>query len=116
VETTLDDADVVPYFLLPSLGGGSTLRGYESWRFRDRHSLLMSAEWRWIPNLLAFDAALFYDAGKVTSSRNNLDFHGLKTNVGIGFRFHAPTATPLRIEVARGSEGLRLVFAGGAAF
>ena len=28
----------VPYFLLPSLGSGSTLRGYSSWRFRDRNS------------------------------------------------------------------------------
>ena len=37
LQTTLDDTDVVPYFLLPSLGSGSTLRGYNSWRFRDRH-------------------------------------------------------------------------------
>ena len=33
-----DDDDQVPYFLLPALGSGSTLRGYSSWRFRDRHS------------------------------------------------------------------------------
>ena len=52
LQTTLDDDDTVPYFLLPSLGSGSTLRGYSSWRFRDRHSLLMSGEWRWIPNRL----------------------------------------------------------------
>ena len=38
VQSTLDDDDLVPYFLLPSLGGGSSLRGYSSWRFRDRHS------------------------------------------------------------------------------
>ena len=66
LQTTLDDADTVPYFLLPSLGSGSTLRGYSSWRFRDRNSLLMSGEWRWIPNRLALDMALFYDTGKVT--------------------------------------------------
>ncbi len=48
LQTTLGDADQVPYFLLPSLGSGSTLRAYSSWRFRDRHSLLFSGEWRWI--------------------------------------------------------------------
>ena len=116
LQTTLDDQDAVPYFLLPSLGSGSTLRGYSSWRFRDRHSLLVSAEWRWIPNALGFDMAVFYDAGKVTSRRGDLDFNGLKSDVGIGARFHSAAATPLRIELARSSEGLRLVFAGGAAF
>ena len=58
----------VPYFLLPSLGSGSTLRGYSSWRFRDRHSLLMSGEFRWIPNRLGLDMAMFYDTGKVDAA------------------------------------------------
>ena len=116
VQTTLDDSDLVPYFLMPSLGGGSTLRGYSSWRFRDRHSLLMSAEWRWIPNRLGLDMAIFYDAGKVASRWDGLDLDNLKSDVGIGVRFHSPVATPLRIELAKGSEGVRLVFSGNAAF
>jgi hypothetical protein len=116
LQTTLDDDEVVPYFLLPSLGSGSTLRGYSSWRFRDRHSLLMSAEWRWIPNRLGLDLAIFYDTGKVTPRFDDISFKGLKSDVGVGIRFHSPVATPLRIELARGSEGLRLVFAGSAAF
>ncbi len=66
LQTTVDDDDLVPYFLMPSLGSSSTLRAYNSRRFRDRHSLLASAEWRWIPNRLGMDMALFYDAGKVT--------------------------------------------------
>jgi hypothetical protein len=116
MQTTLDDEDVVPYFLLPSLGSGSTLRAYRSFRFRDRHSELFSAEWRWIPNRLGLDMALFYDAGKVTARRSDLDLKGLKSDVGIGARFHGPAATALRIELARGSEGFHLVFAAGAAF
>ena len=68
LQTTLDDDDQVPYFLLPSLGSGSTLRGYSSWRFRDRHAVLMSGEFRWIPNRLALDMALFYDAGMVAAA------------------------------------------------
>ena len=115
-QTTLDDADQVPYFLLPSLGSGSTLRAYPSWRFRDRHSLLLSGEFRWIPNRLGLDMALFYDAGKVTPRWRDLSLDGLKSNVGIGVRFHSPLATPLRIELAKGSEGYNLVFSGSAAF
>ena len=66
VQSMLDDDDNVPYYLLPSLGSGSTLRGYSTGRFRDRHALLTSAEFRWIPSRLALDMALFYDAGKVS--------------------------------------------------
>lgn len=116
VQTTLNDNDQVPYFLLPSLGSGSTLRAYPSWRFRDRHSLLMSGEFRWIPNRLAIDMALFYDTGKVAPRWDDLSLKGLKSDVGIGIRFHGPVATPLRIELAKGSEGMNLVFGGSAAW
>ncbi len=116
MQSTLNDDDVVPYFLLPSLGSGSTLRGYSSWRFRDRHSLLTSAEFRWTPSRLALDMALFYDAGVVKDRRKDLGFNDMESNVGIGVRFHTLVSTPLRIEVAKGREGIRLVFSGGAAF
>ena len=107
LQTTLDDDDAVPYFLLPSLGSGSTLRGYSSWRFRDRHSLLMSGELRWIPNRLGLDMAIFYDTGKVTQPSGTTSVcKGLKSDVGIGIRFHSPLATPLRIELAQGQRGL----------
>jgi hypothetical protein len=115
-ESTLDAADNVPYFLLPQLGSGSTLRGYGTGRFRDRHSLLTSAEFRWIPSRAGLDMAIFYDAGKVARRRTDLDFRDLATDWGIGARFHGPTATVLRIEAARGSDGWRLVVATSPAF
>ena len=114
--TTLDDDQNVPYFLLPALGSGSTLRAYPSWRFRDRHSLLFSGEWRWIPNRMFLDMALFYDAGKVAGRRADLNFDGLKQDFGVGVRFHSPVATPLRVDVAHGSEGFNIVFSGAAPF
>jgi hypothetical protein len=116
LESTLSDTDVVPYFLMPSLGSGSTLRGYSSWRFRDRHAALFSGEFRWIPSRLVMDAALFYDTGTVADRFDSLSINRMKSDVGFGVRFHTPLATPLRIELAKGSEGLRLVFAGSAAF
>ena len=116
VQTTLNDNDLIPYFLMPALGSGSTLRAFASDRFRDRHSMLMTAEFRWIPNPFGLDMALFYDAGKVTSRRRDLDFKGLKSDVGIGARFHGPFSTPVRIELAVGNEGWKVVFSGNAAF
>ncbi len=116
VQTTLDDDDVVPYFLLPRLGGSTSLRAYRTGRFRDRHSILTSAEFRWLPNRLGLDMAVFYDAGKVAGDRGDLDFNGLRSDWGFGARFHVPTATLLRIEAAKGSEGWRLIFATTAPF
>jgi hypothetical protein len=116
MKTTLGDDELVPYFLLPSLGSGSTLRAYRSWRFRDRHSLLMTGEFRWIPSRLGMDMAIFYDAGKVAGRREDLNFVGLEHDWGVGVRLHGPTQTPLRIEASRGSEGWHLTFSGDAAF
>jgi outer membrane protein assembly factor BamA len=116
LESILDEEDQVPFFMLPSLGSGSTLRGFSSFRFRDRHSLLLQAEFRWFPNRYGFDMALFVDSGKVTARRADLDLDGLKTDFGIGVRLHGPTFTPLRVELARSNERLKLVFSGSAAF
>ena len=116
LETTLDDNDQVPYFMLPSLGSGSTLRGYDAWRFRDRHAVLLSGEWRWIPSRMFLDMALFYDTGMVAPRLDAIALGSFVNNVGVGMRFHAPARTPLRVEFAKGSEGLQIVFAASAAF
>ena len=116
LESTLGDDDLVPYFLLPALGSGSTLRGYSSWRFRDRHAALVSGEWRWIANRLALDMAIFYDTGVVAPRFDALTSGALVGSYGVGVRFHGPARTPLRIELARGREGTRLIFAASAAF
>jgi len=105
----------IPFFALPSLGGGSNLRGFSSWRFRDRNSLLLQAEWRIMVNRF-FDTAVFYDTGKVAPSRSDLDFDGLQNDYGFGARFHSPFTTFFRIDVARSREGTRVVFASSAAF
>jgi hypothetical protein len=116
LQTTVDENASVPYFMMPSLGGGHTLRAYNSWRFRDRHSVLMSAEWRWFPNRVGLDAAVFVDAGTMATRRADLDLTRLKSDVGVGLRFHGPVSTPLRIELAHGTEGLKAVFTAGPPF
>lgn len=106
--TTAAGGDAVPFFLMPSLGGGSDLRGYSNYRFRDRHTLLFTAEYRWYAQEF-LDGVIFYDAGKAVPNRNALDFDGLKSSVGAGIRLHGLQTTVLRVEVARGREGLRFI-------
>ena len=108
--TQAKDGQQVPFFMLPHLGGGHTLRGFESWRYRDSDSLLLQAEWRITANRFV-DTAVFYDAGKMAARFADLDLNDLQHDYGFGVRFHGPISTPLRIEVARSHEGLRLVFA-----
>jgi len=52
----------------------------------------------------------------VATHRRDLDLDGLKTDGGLGFRFHGPLATPLRLDFAKGNEGLTLVFGASAVF
>jgi len=102
--------------MLPALGGGSTLRGYGSWRFRDRNSLLLQAEWRIMVNRY-LDMAFFYDTGKVTARTSDLDFDALKHDYGLGFRFHGPFATPLRVDFSHGRESsISFTFSTSAVF
>jgi hypothetical protein len=105
----------IPFFLLPSAGGGSTLRGYSSWRFRDQNSLVVQAEWRIMASRF-LDTAVFYDAGKVAARWQDLDLDGMKSDYGFGVRFHGPVSTPLRIELARSREGLAIIFSSSPIF
>ena len=116
LQSVVDEADDVPFFLLPSLGSGSTLRAYGSWRFRDRHAALFSGEWRWIVSRMALDMAVFYDTGAVAPRVEAIRWNDFASDVGIGIRFHGPTRTPLRVELAHGREGWNLVFAASSAF
>lgn len=113
--TTTDASEgEVPFFLLPSVGGG-TARGLVNFRFRDRHRLATSAELRWSAAQV-MDLAVFVDAARVAATRRQLDFNDLHTSVGFGARFHTPNATVFRAEIARSKEGFRFTIGGGPVF
>jgi hypothetical protein len=114
--TDIDESSTVPFFLLPAIGGGSTVRGYPDFRFRDRNRLVMNAELRWTPARF-MDMAVFYDTGKVAARREDLDFDDLKESYGIGMRFIGLDGYVLRLEVAHSREhAARLLFSAGGAF
>jgi surface antigen Omp85-like protein len=107
--TNVSSGNSIPFLMLPDIGGRD-LRGYANYRFRDRHSLLFTAEYRWYVQEFV-DFAIFYDAGRVAARRSDLDFNDLKSSVGAGVRFHGPQTTAFRLEIARSREATRLIFA-----
>ena len=114
--TDIGDTTVVPYFMLPALGGGTTLRGYPDFRFRDRNRLLMNAELRWTPARF-MDMAIFYDTGKVSARRQDLDFNDLQESYGVGMRLIGMEGYVFRVEAAHSREhNIRLIVTAGRAF
>jgi hypothetical protein len=113
--TDTDPGQQVPFYLMPSLGGGSSIRGYHSWRFRDRHALLLNAEYRWTPSPY-LDLALFLDAGRVAARKADLDLDDLHTGYGIGARFHTSSSMVLRIDLGRSTEGVALHWSASQGF
>ena len=125
--TTTDAGQQVPFYLLPTLGGKSqvqsvhenrigsdgtqaTLRGYRNLRFRDRHLLLLQAEYR-LPIWGPIDATVFADAGKVAGTRDELDLSNLRRDFGFSLSIMKGWATAARMDVGFGSgEGMRVFF------
>jgi len=105
--TSTTDGNEVPYFLLPDLGGSSTLRGYSTWRFRDRNRLLFTGELRWTAGPFA-DMALFMDSGTVAARVSDLNWRDMKQSYGVGLTLHTFTSTVTRLELARTDDGVSL--------
>lgn len=102
-----DAGHEVPFYLQPTLGGGYSLRGFPSFRFRDRSLLLLQGEYRWRVNEFV-TGALFYDTGAVARRFEDLD--SFERSYGIGLRAGSRAGVAFRAEVAFGSgEGTRLL-------
>lgn len=113
--TSTEPGSSVPVMLSPYLGSGSTLRGFATRRFTDRNRVLLTGEYRWRPSRY-LDMALFLDAGQVAADRRDFRTRDFETSWGLGARFHGPHFTALRVEVARGREGMGLIVAGSQIF
>jgi outer membrane protein assembly factor BamA len=103
------NGDVVPFYLMPSLGGQNTLRGYYDYRFHDNNMQSFNAESRWAL-FTHVDAAAFVDAGKVGPRGGDLDFTHLKKSYGAGLRVHNATSTLARLDIGHSTEGWRVFF------
>ncbi len=108
VLTDPDNRARVPFYQLPYLGGAHTLRGYDTFRFRDLHALVYNAEYRWQIWHMA-DLVLFADAGKTFGRATDWGLTDLNTSVGGGLRIVTDRSTLVRLEVARSPEDVRFI-------
>jgi hypothetical protein len=116
VATTNGGSDV-PYYMMYTLGGAgglksfrpdllgtdgtrATLRGFRSYRFRDRDLLLMQAEYR-IPVHKYVHTTVFVDAGQVAPRPSDL-FTDLRANTGFSLSFVRKGKTLGRMDVGFG--------------
>jgi len=96
----------VPFFLQPSLGGGETLRGFDSYRFRGDKLMLLQAEYRWEASR-RWELALFGDTGTVANQGERISLNSLKSDWGVGVRFRPSRSTLIRIDQAFSNEGAK---------
>ena len=97
----------IPFYEMEALGGSSTLRGFNSFRFRDRNAVLLNAEYRW-QIFRPLDLALFVDAGHVFREMEDLalEAENFEVGYGLGFRVKAGQRVIGRLDVAYSREGL----------
>jgi hypothetical protein len=102
-----DSGHEVPFYLQPILGGAYSLRGFRTFRFRDRSLALFQAEYRWRINEFV-SGALFYDTGAV--ARRLDDLGRLERDYGFGLRAGGRNGVALRTDLVFGSgEGTRVL-------
>jgi outer membrane protein assembly factor BamA len=103
------DDRVVPFYLLPQLGGSFELRGFNNYRFSDSNAFMAAVEHRWYV-FSGLEMALFLDAGKTVPEKGRVNFYELNYSGGIGLRARVRGAVVLRMDVARSREGTRWIW------
>jgi hypothetical protein len=107
VGTATGDGQHVPFYLMPSLGGSNTLRGYVDYRFHDRNLAVVNTELR-VALMEHIDVVGLFEAGNVAARFGDLNLD--KKSYGVGVRVHSRTDTFARLDLARSDEGWQVVF------
>ena len=101
--------DRVPFYLLPYIGGGDTVRSFREFRFRDENAGVFNAELRHKVHSLAYVAG-FVDFGKVARDWEDINPTGMNHAYGVGLRGGTDEKTYVRLDMAWGDRGTRVFF------
>lgn len=110
-----DGGRQIPFYDLPWLGGRQYLRGYDNYRFRGNHVLVLSTELqrtvRALTAVRGIDVLASADAGQVWG--DGVPFRGgaWHSGLGGGIQYRHSRALAARIELSRSQEGAQTYFA-----
>jgi surface antigen Omp85-like protein len=99
--------DRVPFYLLPYIGGGDTVRSFREMRFRDENAGVFNVELRHKVHSFVYVAG-FADLGKVARDWEDINLLDLKKGYGVGLRAGTDQRTFFRVDVGRGDGGTRV--------
>jgi outer membrane protein assembly factor BamA len=105
-----------PFFLMPTFGGSTDLRGYEGGRYRDQMMYAVQAEYRWqYSERWIFTG--FAGVGEVAPNiKGFLDDYLPAVGVGARFVLSKKHRVGLSVDIARGNEDTQYYFGIGEAF
>jgi hypothetical protein len=120
-------AGELPFFALPTLGGGDRLRGYVAGRWYDRAAWFGAVEYRFwfLPRGFGFrppfriergGAALFAEAGSVAGDWPGLFSSRVRFSYGVSLRMMLERAAPFRLDFGFADEGLKITARFGLSF
>jgi hypothetical protein len=106
---TASDANPVPFYLQPTLGGSDVngellLASYQDYRFRGPYLIVMQERLEhsiWGP----FGVFVLAEQGKVALDRASLDFHGLVSSTTVGLTLRAGGFPMVNLSFSWGREG-----------
>ena len=114
--TDPDSGQQVPFYFMPTVGGGNSLRSYSDFRFRDQNVLYFNVEYRW-EAFSGLDMALFYDRGVAAPTIDDLSLGDAEDGYGVGFRFNTYKSVWMRLDVGfGGNDGVKYYFKFSRAF
>ena len=99
--------DHVPFYLMPYVGGGDSVRAFREFRFRDENAGVFNIELRRKVHPMAHVAA-FVDFGTVAHDWQDINPTHVKRAYGVGLRGGSDDRLYLRFDVAYGDEGTRV--------
>jgi len=111
-----DAGQQVPFYFKPTMGGSTSHRGFNDYRFRDDAVAYLNVEYRW-EAFSGMDMALFSDWGTVAPNIGRLKLDNVKNAYGIGFRFNTYKTVLFRVDIGfGGGEGVKYFFKFSKAF
>jgi len=105
-----ENEDIVPFYLMQSLGGSHSMRSLHSYRLRGGRLLYGIVESRWTMKKW-LEIAPFVDASRVSRTPVTVGTRRVLVSPGIGARILFKDRVVFRTDVATGPEGTRLVLA-----